>query len=436
MKPSALRKALASLPKTMDDTYERILCNINEEYAEDALKILQWLAFSARLLGLREVAEATAITLDDIPRFHPEDRIRHYTDVLAICSSLVSVSAPVRTWRDFGFVQASSEVPQSLTPSLLTGDRCVRLAHYSVKKYLVSERIKRSKAALYNIGEASANAFLAGSCLAYLVHFEQPFCDLVSRYMAEYPLLRYSASEWDVHLSSSGYLNRDTCIDLVLKEFFLSDNSSFANWKLIPQLGQYNLRKRSPLYYASRSGLLDIGKNLLEQGVSIDGRTKSTTRLFNSRDTPLFAAAIFGHETVVSLLLDHIANVSQRDSYLSATYHMARDRVATYYLDATLSLLAAVCAGHVEVVKVLLEKQTIDVGANEYKVLYRDAIAGGHRAVADLLKEYGADPNNDTRSSESGCSDDDGHDHGSDKSEHEQEDAKCDPCSEEDLQDA
>lgn len=52
-----LRKALHSLPKDLDSTYERILCNIDDSNAAYALKILQWLTFSARPLSLEEVAE-------------------------------------------------------------------------------------------------------------------------------------------------------------------------------------------------------------------------------------------------------------------------------------------------------------------------------------------------------------------------------------------
>lgn len=263
IKPSTLRKALASLPKTLDDTYERILCNIDKDHAADALKVLQWLAFSARPLELQEVAEATAITLDELPRFDPEDRLRHPTDILAICSSLISVSRPislpyesslrsasplpsppselVSTYEDAYDTASRPEGDTSLSvddsrkegstsssyvPDAVSGDEdaCstdsrpeigplnedehapstilaqdhpyhyeVRLAHDSVKEYLVSERIKGAKAAFYSINEASTNEFLARSCLAYLMHFKQPLSDSTAEDLSEYPLLRYSA---------------------------------------------------------------------------------------------------------------------------------------------------------------------------------------------------------------------------------------------------
>lgn len=44
--------ALASLPKTLDDTYAQILCSIDEASSDNVLKILQWLAYSARPLHI------------------------------------------------------------------------------------------------------------------------------------------------------------------------------------------------------------------------------------------------------------------------------------------------------------------------------------------------------------------------------------------------
>jgi hypothetical protein len=39
---------LETLPKSLNETYDRILMSIDELYVEDARRILQWLVFSAR----------------------------------------------------------------------------------------------------------------------------------------------------------------------------------------------------------------------------------------------------------------------------------------------------------------------------------------------------------------------------------------------------
>lgn len=47
-KLDVLQKMLRSLPKSLEETYERILTNIETENRHDAIKLLHWAAFSAR----------------------------------------------------------------------------------------------------------------------------------------------------------------------------------------------------------------------------------------------------------------------------------------------------------------------------------------------------------------------------------------------------
>jgi hypothetical protein len=86
-----LRKTLASLPKTLDNTYARILCNIDEEHTVNTLKILQWLAYSARPLQLGEIAEVIAVDTESNPRFDTKRRFPEPRDILTICTSLVTI---------------------------------------------------------------------------------------------------------------------------------------------------------------------------------------------------------------------------------------------------------------------------------------------------------------------------------------------------------
>ena len=85
-----LRKALAELPKTLDETYDRILNSIPEEYRGDAYRVFQLLCVSFRPLTLGEIAETLAIDSEN-ELFLVENRLRDKFDTLEICSSLVSL---------------------------------------------------------------------------------------------------------------------------------------------------------------------------------------------------------------------------------------------------------------------------------------------------------------------------------------------------------
>jgi hypothetical protein len=86
-----LENQLEDLPQNLDEVYKRIVCGIHKKYREDALKILQWLSFSARPLGLAEAAEVVGIgpDLDQGLCFNRSCVSSNPRSVLIICSSLV-----------------------------------------------------------------------------------------------------------------------------------------------------------------------------------------------------------------------------------------------------------------------------------------------------------------------------------------------------------
>jgi hypothetical protein len=92
LKVDTLRKTLRSLPKSLDETYDRILSNIDKIYRDDAQKILQWLTFSARPVTLAEVAEVLAVDVENCCLLHCDQRLANPRDILTICSCLVTTS--------------------------------------------------------------------------------------------------------------------------------------------------------------------------------------------------------------------------------------------------------------------------------------------------------------------------------------------------------
>jgi hypothetical protein len=99
-----LRKALKSLPSTLDETYARILRNIDESWGQSVARILEWLVFSATPLRLTEVAELVAIDIDEDPPFDPNRRLPEPKDILMMCSSLITMTKEKATDKPNGQV--------------------------------------------------------------------------------------------------------------------------------------------------------------------------------------------------------------------------------------------------------------------------------------------------------------------------------------------
>jgi hypothetical protein len=82
--PSDLQRALDSLPRTLDDTYAKVLGKIAEEKRDSiALRIFEWLVSSRRPLTIEELAELAIV---DFEKEDPvSDRIWDPYDIAKIC---------------------------------------------------------------------------------------------------------------------------------------------------------------------------------------------------------------------------------------------------------------------------------------------------------------------------------------------------------------
>src|SRR5215469_3693465 len=86
-----LQQALQELPADLDEMYDRILTAIKEDDREYAIRILGWLAFSARPLTLGELAEVVAIDASSDFAFDPNGVLEEPLEVLEICPSLFTI---------------------------------------------------------------------------------------------------------------------------------------------------------------------------------------------------------------------------------------------------------------------------------------------------------------------------------------------------------
>lgn len=391
MNLSGLRKALASLPRTLDDTYNRILCNIDEDHYQYAFKVLQWLSYSTRPLELAEVAEVVAIDIEGSPRFDAANRFPEPRDILTICSSLISLE------------------DETVSDSHHDDNRIiVRLAHLSVKEYLSSNAILSGESRRYSIQEIKANISICNDCLAYLLEFDG-LKSLTSQILNDYPLVKYAARYWVQHAQVA---ERDSDFNpFPVTELLLTRGNGLLNsirlynldrtWAK-PNLEESSDAIRPPLYYASMAGLNKVVAMLLDKGVDVNASG-------GWYGNALQAALANGHNQVVQLLLENSADVNASGGYygnaLQAASFRGLDQVVLVQLllgngaDVKASgglfghaLQAASFRGHNQVVQLLLENGAdVNASGGMFSNALQAASISGYDQVVQVLLERGAD---------------------------------------------
>src|SRR5580692_3516552 len=91
--PARIKHALADLPETLDETYDRTLREINKTDWELAHRLLQFVAVASRPLRVEELAELLAFDFNPgtIPKFREGWRLENPVDAVSTCSNLLAI---------------------------------------------------------------------------------------------------------------------------------------------------------------------------------------------------------------------------------------------------------------------------------------------------------------------------------------------------------
>lgn len=185
----ALEQTLGSLPEGLDQTYDRILLNVNPKYLSLTTRALYWLAVSCRPLSIQELAEAASIA-PELPvgqRISMRRQLLDPKDILLLCSSLILVSKRDKEHADE--YQWGEDVLGNVTVEE------VHLSHFSVKEYLLSPRREPFVDMPVFSTESSYHRHVAEACLCYLLQFDKS--DSLMDYTKEnWPLATYTARYW------------------------------------------------------------------------------------------------------------------------------------------------------------------------------------------------------------------------------------------------
>ncbi|KAF8482351.1 hypothetical protein JB92DRAFT_3268310, partial [Gautieria morchelliformis] len=222
--PAALKKALTCLPKTLNETYDRILAAIDEDDKQGALGLLKWLAFSFDTLSLDQAVDVIATDPDaiDEPLFDLSRPLWDPQDILTICSSLVTITFPEDS-------SNKSDIDHHDDRVLSTEAGEIRLAHFSVREYLISEHLRTSTTlSCYHFNEKIAHVCIVKTCLAYLLQFDQDN-GMNSNTARSYPLSPYAAYQWMDHAGWDPAGDWDDLHGLIMT--LLEPTSSvYVNW--------------------------------------------------------------------------------------------------------------------------------------------------------------------------------------------------------------
>ncbi|WQF89312.1 Putative NACHT nucleoside triphosphatase, P-loop containing nucleoside triphosphate hydrolase [Colletotrichum destructivum] len=178
--PLSLRQTLQSLPRTLDETYARVLSRIPPEFEQNAKRLLQFLAYSERPLRIEEAVDVITVAIENKPRFDTKNRMPQPDELSIYCSSLVAVVTR-------GGSNGGNE------------GRELQLAHFSVKEYLTSDRLERNISEAFS--ESLARADITEVCLAYLLELDHSISLLEVR--ESYPFAQYAARYWMNHATQA-----------------------------------------------------------------------------------------------------------------------------------------------------------------------------------------------------------------------------------------
>jgi ankyrin repeat protein len=377
---------------TLDETYERILLEIDEEKRSFTHRLLQCLVISIRPLLVEELAELFAIfpNADSTPSFNvgwrPEDPEAF---VLSTCSTLVAIVK-------------------------VSGKKVVQFSHFSVREYLTSARIANSAyVSHFHILPKPAHTLLARACLCVLLRLDY---SIDGTKIQNSPLAEYAAEHWVDHIRfedvSSDVQDGVDCL-------FDRNKPHLAAWIRLYDVEHSRIRYDRPpnpalavpLYYAALCGIRDLVERLLgahPQDLNTQG---------GYYNTPLLAALNKEHLNIALFLLEHGADVEQRDGLGQTALYMASSRgyieavrpLIHYGADPNVlcgnwevgwreveltPLLVALVKGKLEIARLLLEIR-VDVerrGSPGQTALYM-ASSRGYVGLVRSLLDCGADPN-------------------------------------------
>jgi len=414
LSPSDIRNALSSLPRTLDETYERILVNIPIEFQSKAINALKWIIYGDDEITLEMLADAIAINHKADPPFNLGDRLLDPSQLLEILPGLITTEGPRNS---------------------------VQIAHFSVVEYLESARIVDGPANVFHFEQSKAIISIIKGCFDILKSYMHPINQqLLGDDAREFsPLEKHANWNWYFYVESLS-----TPIDPEISRLVVN---FVTNMKTIQQRHHYTLprtvwseaivkrpgkpldnclytacynrapniarifldagadvnfqggRLGSPLQVAARRDMLEMVRMMLDAGADVNSKA-------GELGTALQLAARAGHLGIVTSLLDAGANINLSGERFGTPLGdaAARNNIETVQLlldagadvnsqagERGTALYIATAEGHLEIVKLLLDRGAdVNLRGGKYGTALQAAQEYKDEQVVDMLLKAGA----------------------------------------------
>lgn len=348
-----------------------MLQGIDDRYRKSVANSLKWLAFSMQPLTVDELAEIFIMHPDDAFIIDSTERLFTPRDVLMYFSGLI-----------------------------VENQETVRLAHFSIKEYLVSSRIQQHLTSTFSIRDIDAHLFIACSCFSYLSYMSA----LVNEGDKQaHPLKAYASSNCLIHLEMvpSEYWHADVIDKLVqtlairsqsllhvisghfMKNFsqLIRDSDTLGNFDILRRFGSARLLDLHlrPYCLAAYHGFVRITECILSQTLSA-----SKYLIQGDLNTALWYAVYGGRKEVAMLLLDRGADPStSRTTTSDIGYEFEKHGDV---------LQIAVSKGDAVMVNLLLDRGA-DIDAQRWGSALQTAVEYGCLDILKLLVRRGANIN-------------------------------------------
>lgn len=383
-----LKIMIKGLPDGLESTYETLLRHTASQYPEqitDMKTLLRCLVIASPTL--------TAASLAEILAMQPGQPYLDFDAVATDPYDILDIIAPF-------VVLTDQEKVQSV----------VKLSHYSLDEYLLSDRIRQSQASEFHVDYAEGNAWLACTSLQYLTFdvfdcltYGIPRPGIPLSLPEDYAFRRYATLNWFRHYGRARTVStfRNRCEPYLRR---LLGSYCYKQWQeeYAREYPYDEIYQYSPIGFTISQGMDEIVDDMLAPLADInasiggpDGITcltlaakwnrasivrklldlGSRLEVVNAKGrTALHAACEFASREAFDILLEAGANVHARASSGSTPFYLA-------------------CRGGDTAIVKRLRDCGCDINSRTHDswTPIMEAVENGHEDVVDLLLEWGAD---------------------------------------------